>query len=451
MTDPVQRNTGLPDGKPSFRVDARWIITMNQDNDVLEEHSLIVTDGRISDITSWDDATRKYPEIATQNRRQAIVMPGLINAHTHLAMNLLRGFADDKPLQTWLEKHIWPAEAKYMSAEFVRDGTELALAESLLSGVTTFNDMYFFADATAAVCDSVGVRATVGLLVIDFPSAWAGTTDEYFQKALALHDQYKDHVTINTAFAPHAPYSVSTTSLERIAILSDELQLPVHIHVQETAGEIDHYQRAHGIRPVKALNDIGLITPDLLAVHLTHVSGEDIAQLANGGANAVHCPESNLKLASGICPVVNMQQAGINIAIGTDGAASNNDLDLLGECRTAALLAKVQSQDATAMDAASVLRMVTIDAATALGIDDVVGSLQPGKAADCITIEPDLGMLPIYDALSAALFTHATSRVRDVWVNGNQLVRDRSLQTLDHQDLLSRVDRWERKIRADRQ
>jgi 5-methylthioadenosine/S-adenosylhomocysteine deaminase len=450
MTDPAKRNTGLTAGNPSFRVDARWIITMNQNDDVLENHSLIVADGRIADILSWNDAAIKYPNLPAQNRREAIVMPGLINAHTHLAMNLLRGFADDKPLQTWLEKHIWPAEAKYMSAEFVRDGTELALAESLLSGVTTFNDMYFFADATAEACESAGVRATIGLLVIDFPSAWASTTDEYFQKALALHDQYKDHVIINTAFAPHAPYSVSTASLERIAVLSSELQLPVHIHVQETAGEIERYQQTHGVRPVKALSDIGLITPDLLAVHLTHVSSEDITHLADGGANAVHCPESNLKLASGISPVIDMHQAGINIAIGTDSAASNNDLDLLGECRTAALLAKAQSQDAAVMAAARVLRMVTIDAATALGISDVTGSLQRGKAADCITIEPDLGMMPVYDAMSSVLFTHATSRVRDVWVNGRQLVRDRSLQTIDIQDLQNRVDLWEKKIQADR-
>ncbi|MFK7889837.1 MAG: amidohydrolase family protein, partial [Granulosicoccus sp.] len=305
-----------------------------------------------------------------------------------------------------------------------------------------------FADTTAKVCEIAGVKATIGLLVIDFPSAWAATTDEYFEKALQLHGDYRQHATIRTAFAPHAPYSVNTNSLQRIAALSDELHLPVHIHVQETLGEIELYQQTHGVRPVQALSDIGLVNPNLLAVHLTHVNASDIEQLATGGARAIHCPESNLKLASGICPVMQLDKAGVTVATGTDGAASNNDLDLLGECRTAAFLAKVQSADAGAMSAPRALRMITIDAAKALGVDHLTGSLEIGKAADCITIEPDLGMLPIYDPHSATLFSNATSRVQDVWVDGRQLLEKRKLQTLDSESLETKAKYWTQIIRS---
>jgi 5-methylthioadenosine/S-adenosylhomocysteine deaminase len=424
-----ESHTDTPDStseQDSFRVDARWLITMNEHDDVLNEHSLIVQQGRIISILPWAEAERDYSALPTYDQREAILMPGLINTHTHLAMNLLRGFADDKPLQTWLENHIWPAESQHMSAEFVRDGTELALAESLLAGVTTVNDMYFFADATAAICDTAGVRAMLGLLVIDFPSAWASNTDEYFHKALDLHDQYRQHARITTAFAPHAPYSVSTPSLERVATLSDELDLPVHIHVQETAGEIEQYEQLHGVRPIKALFDIGLLKPQLLAVHLTHLSNEDIEQLAVTGTHAIH------------------------VAVGTDGAASNNDLDLLGECRTAAFLAKATSGDASLLPAARALRMITIDAAKALGIDKLTGSLEIGKAADCITIAPDLRMLPVYDAPSAVLFANGAMNVQNVWVDGQLLVKHRELQTLDAYALQAKAERWGQRIAASR-
>ncbi|MBX2880074.1 MAG: amidohydrolase family protein, partial [Granulosicoccus sp.] len=246
MTATSQSSDAKDNSGSSFRIDSRWLITMNEDEDVLEEYSLVVERGRIAAILPWAEARERYPDLPAHDERDAIVMPGLINAHTHLAMNLLRGFADDKPLETWLEQHIWPAEARYMSEEFVRDGTELAVAESLLAGVTTINDMYFFANTTAEICESAGIRALLGLLVIDFPSAWADSVDEYFQKALELHDQLKQNPRISSAFAPHAPYSVSRPSLERIAILSDELNLPVHIHVQETSEEIRRFQNAHG-------------------------------------------------------------------------------------------------------------------------------------------------------------------------------------------------------------
>lgn len=429
-----------------LRIEARWVITMDPQNQVLSCHSLIIEQGRIIDCLPWKEAEKTYPQADVEDRRAGILMPGLINAHTHLAMNLLRGFADDKPLKIWLENHIWPTEATHMSPEFVHDGTQLALAESILSGVTTVNDMYFFPDVTAKACRSAGIRATVGLLVLDFPTAWANSVDEYFSRGLTLHDSLRDDPLINTSFAPHAPYTVSQPSLERIAILSAELDLPVHMHVHETVTEVEEFKRLHGVRPVQRLDEIGLLNSNLLAVHLTQLSGDEIERLAEAGVHAIHCPESNLKLASGICPLGDLVDAGVNVAVGTDGAASNNDLDLLGELQTAVLLGKAHSNDAAAIPAMRALRMVTIDAAHALGLGNDIGSLEPGKAADCIIIEPDLGMLPVYDPAAQVVFTNSSHCVRDVWVAGERLLKHRQLQTLDSERLKLNAEQWRTRI-----
>lgn len=429
-------------GQPAFIVEAGWLITMNEHLQVLRHSSLVVEDGRITACLPWADALTRYPDLAVHDRRTGILMPGLINAHTHLAMSLLRGFADDKPLKEWLEQHIWPAEAAHMSPEFVRDGTELALAECLLCGVTTVNDMYFFPDVTAAACRAAGMRAMAGLLILDFPTAWAKSPDEYFRRALALHDRLIDDPLVNTAFAPHAPYTVSQASLERIAILSAELDIPVHMHVHETVDEVHDFEQTHGVRPIVRLDEIGLLNTSLLAVHLTQLTEQEIARLAETGVQAIHCPESNLKLASGISPVSAMLEAGVNIAVGTDGAASNNDLDLLAELRTAAFLAKMSSHNAATLPAARALRMVTIDAARALGMDDQIGSLEPGKAADCIVFEPDLGMLPIYDVMAQLVYTQSSHTITDVWVAGQHLLKERQLLTLDADKLRYNAQKW---------
>jgi len=441
-----EQNTGQSVTHAQLRIEARWVITMDRQNRVLPRHSLIIGNDRIVDCLPWEEARKAYPDVAVEDRRTSILMPGLINAHTHLAMNLLRGFADDKPLKVWLEKHIWPAETAHMSPEFVRDGTQLALAESILAGVTTVNDMYFFPDVTASACRSAGMRATVGLLVLDFPTAWANSVDEYFSRGLALYDALRDDPLINTSFAPHAPYSVSQAPLERVATLSAELDLPVHMHVHETAQEVAEFERLKGMRPIQRLDEIGLLNPNLLAVHLTQLNDNEIGRLADTGVHAIHCPESNLKLASGICPVSDLVDAGINVAVGTDGAASNNDLDLLGELRTACLIGKFHSNDAAAIPALRALRMVTIDAAHALGLAHDIGSLEPGKAADCIAIEPDLGMLPLYDPVAQVVFTNSSHCVKDVWVAGKRLLDNRQLQTLDSEALRSSAEQWGTRI-----
>jgi len=437
-------STESPD--TDFRIDAGWIITMNEDNDVLPRHSLIVENGRISACLPWRDADVQFAHLPAQNAKDSILMPGLINAHTHLAMNLLRGFADDTPLKQWLENHIWPTESAHMGTSFVADGSELAIAESISNGVTTVNDMYFFPDEVAKVCRKAGIRATVGLLVFDFPTAWAGSTDEYFSKGIALHDACKDDPLIQTAFAPHAPYTVSQKPLERIATLSSELDIPVHMHVHETAFEVTEFVKAHGVRPIQRLHDIGLLSPSLLAVHLTQLTQDEISTLAETGVHAIHCPESNLKLASGQSPVADMLKAGVNVAVGTDGAASNNDLDLLGELRTAAFLAKLADGNASTLNAGRALRMVTIDAARALGLEHEIGSLEHGKSADCIVIKPDLGMIPVYDAQAQVVYTNSSPCVQDVWVAGKPLMRNRKLLTLDVERLYANAARWSEKI-----
>lgn len=432
--------------QPGLRIEAAWIITMDGDMRVLQNHTLVVINDHIAACISWQEAELQFGELPVVNRRNGILMPGLINAHTHLAMNLLKGFADDKPLKQWLENHIWPTEATNVSPEFVHDGTQLALAESLMAGVTTVNDMYFFPDVTAAVCREVGMRATVGLLVFDFPTAWADSVDQYFSRGLALHDTLRDDPLINTAFAPHSPYTVSRKPLERIAMLSAELDLPVHIHVHETAQEIIQFEQTHGVRPLQHLDEIGLLNPNLLAVHLTQLTNPEIERLANTGVQAIHCPESNLKLASGICPLAELLSAGVNVAVGTDGAASNNDLDLLGELRTASFLSKVSSGDASTLPAKQALRMVTIDAAKALGIADKTGSLEVGKEADCIVLEPDLSMTPLYDVVAQLVYTNCSHCVTDVWVAGKALLRHRKLLTLDESSLRDSASQWQARL-----
>ena len=445
MSDTYNASSAAPPDT-DFRIDAGWIITMNARNDVLQQHSLIVENGRISDCIPWPDADAQFAHLPAKDAKDSILMPGLINSHTHLAMNLLRGFADDTPLQQWLESHIWPTESAHMSPSFVADGSELAIAESICNGVTTVNDMYFFPDEVAKVCRKAGIRATVGLLVFDFPTAWASSADEYFSKGIALHDACKGDPLIQTAFAPHAPYTVSQKPLERIATLSSELDIPVHMHVHETAFEVTEFVKTHGVRPIARLHDIGLLSPSLLAVHLTQLTQDEISTLAETGVHAIHCPESNLKLASGQSPVADMLKAGVNVAVGTDGAASNNDLDLLGELRTAAFLAKLADGDASTLNAGTALRMVTIDAARALGLEHEIGSVENGKSADCIVIKPDLGMIPVYDAQAQVVYTNSSPCVQDVWVAGKPLMQNRKLLTLDVERLHANATQWSDRI-----
>lgn len=428
-------------------IDARWVLPIEPANQILENHSVVIDQGKIVAILPNEAAHQQYQANHHLTRSEHVVMPGLINTHTHAAMSLLRGVADDLPLMTWLQEHIWPAEQAHVDEQFVRDGSNLAIAEMLRGGTTCFNDMYFFPEVTAACAREAGIRAVVGLLMIDFPTAWGSGPDEYLEKGLALHDHYRNSPLIHTTLAPHAPYTVSDEPLQKLEVLAAELDLPIHMHIHETAFEVEDATQQQGARPLHRLEQLGLLTPRLAAVHMTQLTDDEIALLAERNVSVVHCPESNLKLASGFCPVHQLMKAGVNVALGTDGAASNNDLDLFGEMRTAALLAKGVTQDATALNAHQALQMATLNGARALGLDQITGSLLPGKAADLIAI--DLSALesqPCYDVASHLAYATGRHQVSDAWVNGNHLLRDRQLVTLDTEKVVEQATAWRGKI-----
>ncbi|MGD8566856.1 MAG: TRZ/ATZ family hydrolase [Gammaproteobacteria bacterium] len=426
---------------------AQWVVTVDDADSVLEEHAVAVHDGRIMDILPWPQARQRYRSENTHQLDHQALIPGLINAHTHAAMTLFRGLADDLHLMEWLQDHIWPAEGKWVSDEFVHDGTLHAAAEMIRGGTTCFNDMYFFPDVTARVIDHCGMRATVGLILIDFPTVWASDADEYISKGLEVHDHYRSNTRINTAFAPHAPYTVSDEPLTRVETLAEELDIPVHIHVHETAFEVKQAVDQNGLRPLSRLNDKGLLSPRLQAVHMTQLTDKEIDLLATSNANVVHCPESNLKLASGYCPVQKLLQSGVNVALGTDGAASNNDLDMLGEMRTAALLAKSVAGDASALPAHAALRMATINGARALGIDNITGSLEKGKAADLVAVDMEtLETQPLYNVVSQLVYSTTRNQVSNVWVAGQHLLKNHVLTTIDEKEVINKSREWKDKI-----
>ncbi len=432
-------------------INARWVIPVEPAGAVLEDHSVAVGEGRIRALLPRAEAAAAYPRAATVELDRHALIPGLVNAHTHAAMSLMRGLADDLPLMEWLEQHIWPAEARHASPEFVADGVRLAAAEMLRGGTTCFNDMYFFPDVAAQTASDAGLRLCTGLIVIDFPTAWARDAEEYLGKGLAVHERFRDHPLVHTAFAPHAPYTVSDGPLGRIAALSRELDIPVHMHVHETAFEIHEAVRRHGERPLARLDRLGLLSPRLVAVHMTQLQEAEIARLAESGASVVHCPESNLKLASGTCPVAQLFDAGVHLALGTDGAASNNDLDMLGEIRTAALLAKGHAGDPAALPAHDVIAMATLGGARALGLGDDIGSLVPGKWADMAAIDLDeIETQPLYNPASQIAYSAGRHQVTDVWVAGRRLLAQRQLTTLDEAALRDNARRWHHRISQDK-
>lgn len=429
-------------------IHADWIAPVDDTDRVLEQHSLAIHNGRIHALLPKAQAQAQYQAIEVLELPGHILIPGLINAHTHAAMTLLRGLADDLPLMSWLSEHIWPAEKRWVSEEFVHDGTQLALLEMLRGGTTCFNDMYFFPEATARAAAAAGMRASVGLIVIDFSSAWADNADDYIHKGLEIHDHFREHPLVHTAFAPHAPYSVSDPPLQRIATLAEELDIPIHMHVHETRDEVVQGLREHGKRPLARLDELGLVSPHLMAVHMTQLEPGEIDGLATNGAHVVHCPESNLKLASGTCPVAErLLPAGVNCALGTDGAASNNDLDMLGEMRSAALLAKGTTGNAAALPAHKALRMATLNGARALGLDSETGSLEPGKSADLVAVDlnrPETQ--PVYNPVSQLVYACSREQVSHVWVAGRHLLNNREPTTLDMRTIMARSSEWRNRI-----
>ncbi|MEO7063098.1 MAG: TRZ/ATZ family hydrolase [Dokdonella sp.] len=430
-------------------IEARWIVPVEPHGIVLEHHAIAIDRDIIVGILPAAQAHVRFkPRERIQLAEHALI-PGLVNAHTHNPMTLMRGLADDLPLMRWLQEHIWPAEAKFMGPEFVRNGIELAVAEMLRGGTTCCNENYFFPDVQAATYRRLGFRAMVGLPIIEFPTAWAQSRDEYFEKGLAVHDEFKGVALLGTSLAPHAPYTVSDASFERIRMLSDQLDLPVHLHLHETAHEIEESRREHGARPFARMQSLGIVNDHLIAVHMTQLTDGEIAACAEAGVSVVHCPESNLKLASGFCPAEKLRRAGVNLALGTDGCASNNDLDMIGEMRTAALLAKAVASDASAFDAASALRAATLGGAMALGWAERIGSIEVGKQADLAAVRlDDIETQPLYNVISQLVYAAGRHQVSDVWIAGQRKLSERELVDLDAVELRQKARRWRDRIGA---
>ncbi|APQ11224.1 N-ethylammeline chlorohydrolase [Pseudomonas oryzihabitans] len=423
-----------------------WIVPVEPAGVVLRDYALGVRDGCIALLAPRGDALR-HPAKETLELPGKVLIPGLINAHGHAAMTLFRGLADDLPLQTWLQDHIWPAEGRWVDEDFVRDGTTLAIAEQIRGGITCFSDMYFYPQVACEAIHRTGVRAQVCLPILDFPIPGARTADDMIRRGLELFDDMKLHERISVAFGPHAPYTVADAKLEEILVLAEQLQAPIQMHVHETAFEVEQALQQTGERPLTRLRRLGLLGPRFQAVHMTQVDDEDLENLVETNSHVIHSPESNLKLASGFCPVERLWQAGVNVAIGTDGAASNNDLDLLGETRTAALLAKAVAGSATALDAHRALRMATLNGARALGLEKCLGSLEVGKAADLTAVDlSGLAQQPLYDPVSQLIYATGRDRVSDVWVGGVPLLRQSELVRLDEAELIANAQQWATRI-----
>ncbi|HSJ80732.1 MAG TPA: TRZ/ATZ family hydrolase [Thiobacillus sp.] len=426
----------------------QWVVPVEPDG-ALADHAVVIQDGRILDVLPAADAEARYDAAQTVALPGQALIPGLVNLHGHAAMSLLRGFADDQPLMAWLNDHIWPAEKQHVSEAFVRDGTLLAAAEMLAGGVTCCNDMYFFPQTAGEAFLQAGMRATLGLIVLEFPSAYASDADDYLAKGLALRDELKDEPLLSFAFAPHAPYTIADATFGRINTLAEQLGLPIHTHIHETADEIQDSLKQYGLRPLERLARLGLLGPNFIGVHAIHVNDAEIGLLAQHGCHVAHCPSSGLKLASGIAPVARLIAAGVNLGFGTDGAASNNRLDLFGEMRLAALLAKGASGDAAALPAAAALKAATLDAARALNLDSRIGSIVPGKRADLVAVDLHaLSSQPVFDPVSHLVYVAGREHVTHVWVDGTLKLNNRCLVDLEPDDLAARAVYWRSKFIA---
>ena len=428
-------------------IEAGWIIPVEPHGIVLENHAVAIADGKIVALLPRDKMAARCAAGLTQQLGSHVLIPGLVNFHSHAAMTLVRGLADDLKLMNWLSNHIWPAEAKHATAQFVYDGTLLACAEMLRGGITCFNDMYFFPEMTARAALDAGMRAALGIIVIEFPTAYASDAQDYLSKGLAMRDELKHESTLSFCMAPHAPYTVSDKSFEQILTLSEQLQIPINTHLHETQDEIRESMVRFGVRPLARLEKLGLLGPNFIAVHAVHLEPAEIALLARLGCSVAHCPSSNLKLASGIAPVDRMLSSGINVGLGTDGAASNNRLDVFCEMRLAALLAKASSQNAETLPALTALRMATLNAAQALGLERKIGSIEPGKSADLCAVNLDsIELSPCYDPASHLVYAAGREHVSDVWVAGKQLVGSGRVLHMDENGIKRKAAEWKSRI-----
>jgi 5-methylthioadenosine/S-adenosylhomocysteine deaminase len=429
-------------------IQPKWLITVDKQNRVLENHSLVIERGKIIDIIPNLQLNAHYTATKIYYLDHHAILPGFVNAHTHSSMSLMRGFADDLALMTWLNKYIWPGERLFVGPEFVCDGMRLALAEMIKSGTTCINDMYFYASEAAEVMHKAGIRGRIADSILNVEMPWSPTVQSCFDKSLALIQQVKAYPLIEASLGPHAPYTTDDSILQEVLQVSKQHFVPIHIHLHESADEINQYQNSRGIRPLSRFQQLGLCSPKLQAVHMTQVTKLDIEILASSGTHVIHCPESNMKLASGMCPAQTLINAGVNVALGTDGAASNNDLDMIGEMRSAAMLAKIRDGNPESISANTALRMATINGAKALGFDQFTGSLEVGKAADVIAIDLNTSStMPVFHPVSQIVYAASKDQVTDAWIAGKHVLKSRVLTTLNEPEILSKAKQWGEKLR----
>ena len=430
-------------------ISAPWIYTSNIDSELLFNYSLIIKDDKIIDLVTQDKVFDEYEADNTYELADHILIPGLINTHTHAAMNIFKGFADDLPLQEWLNDHIWPAEKKFVGTSFVKDGSVLALSEMIKAGVTTFNDMYFFPDATAEAARELGIRANIGLVVLDFPTNYASDPEDYLLKGFEFRDKWRNDELITTSIAPHAPYSVSDEAFRLVNTYSEELGLNIHLHLHETEWEVADSIKTYGVTPIQRLNNLGIISPSLLAAHCVHLNDQDTAILTKGKVSIAHNPSSNMKLGSGIADVAKMLRQNLNVSLGTDSSASNNKLDIMEEMRLAALLIKGTTKSPELLPASQAIKMATINGAKALGLDLVVGSIEKNKKADLVAIDlSSIENQPIYNPLSTLVYSSSKSDVNYVWIDGEIKLKEKKLVGLDEEYIKQLAKKWQKKLKT---
>jgi 5-methylthioadenosine/S-adenosylhomocysteine deaminase len=441
LTNPNKKNA-------SIIISASWIFTSNSEGQLLSDYSIVIENDKIIDLVPQDKVFDEYEANDIYQLTDHILIPGLINTHTHAAMSLFKGFADDLPLQDWLNDYIWPAEKEFINSSFVKDGSILALSEMIKSGVTTFNDMYFFPDATAEAVKELGVRSNIGLVVLDFPTNYATDPEDYLLKGFEFRDKWRNEELITTSIAPHAPYSVSDEAFTLINTYSEELSINIHTHLHETQWEIEDSIEKYGITPVQRLNNLGIIGPSLMAVHCVHLNDQDMATLAKNKVSIVHNPSSNMKLGSGIADIAKMLKQNLNISLGTDSSASNNRLDMMEEMRLAALLIKGSTKSPESFSANEAIKMATINGAKALGLESIIGSIEKNKKADLVAI--DLNSIenqPIYNPLTTLVYSSSRSDVSYVWIDGEIKLKDKKLVKIDEKRIIQLAKKWQRKLK----
>ncbi|MFN2396138.1 MAG: amidohydrolase family protein [Bacteroidales bacterium] len=433
---------------PDLIIHDAMIITMNSEYKIYVDGAIVIKNDRILAIGDTAEIIDNYDAREMIDGSGKLIMPGLINTHTHVPMTIFRGYADDMPLHEWLYDYIFPVESEFVNAENVTLGTKLAMAEMIRSGTTTFNDMYYHIEDIANVVDQVGMRAVLSESVIDFPAPNSPTPEDGLKTAEELIKKWNNHPRITISVSAHSPYSCSAKLLLSAKTLADKYKVPFNIHVAETRKEFDQTQKDFGLTPVGYLDQLGVLDKNVIAAHGVHITDDDIRILAERGVSVAHNPECNMKLASGVAPIPELMKAGVKVGLGTDGVASNNDLDLFDEMHTAAILHKLNSKDPTVLDAQTVIEMATMGGARVLGMENEIGSLEAGKKADMILMD----MLqphahPIYNIYSLLVYSMKAADVESVIIDGKFVMRDRKILNMDEKSLYSKIENIAAKIR----